>query len=66
MEYILNSDKVLHATVYLLIGAGGVSHRSSYNYDEHMIDNGDEFFVCEPAVNAELNILSFILNYIPN
>lgn len=60
MEYILNSDKVLHATVYLLIGAGGVSHRSSYNYDEHMIDNGDEFFVCEPAVNAELNILSFM------
>lgn len=60
MEYIINSDKVLHATVYLLIGAGGVSHRSSYYYDDAWFGDSDEFFVCEPAVNAELNILSFM------
>lgn len=60
MEYIINSDDVLHATVYLLLGGGSVSHRSSYYYDESWFGNSDEFFVCEPAVNAELNIISFM------
>ncbi len=60
LEYIVNSDDVLHATIYLLLGGGSVSHRSGYYYDDSWFGNSDEFFVCEPAVNAELNILSFM------
>lgn len=59
MEYIQNSDKLLHYSVYLLIGAGNVSYlHHDMDFDDHDFDN-DQFFIAEPALNAELNVTSF-------
>ena len=66
LEYIVQSDQMLHFSVYTLIGGGAVSYRgqelndvihlSEYDYDYP----NDAFFVLEPAVNAELNVTSFM------
>jgi hypothetical protein len=60
MEYIQNSDELIHYSAYLLIGAGNVSYRYWDNElnDKDDFDN-DQFFIAEPAVNVELNITSF-------
>lgn len=66
LEYIFQSNQLLHFSVYALIGGGAVSFRgqelndvlrlSEYDYDYP----DDAFFVFEPAVNAELNVTSFM------
>lgn len=50
LEYIGLSDRVIHYSVYVLIGGGGVSHRTPIS---------DSFFVLEPAVNVEVNLVSW-------
>jgi len=60
LEYIIQSDKLVHFSIYTLIGAGGVNYRdNSYNNWEDWDYNSDEFFVLEPALNVEVNITSF-------
>jgi hypothetical protein len=69
LEYIIQSDKLLHFSVITLIGAGGVSYRDNLWDDEWDNDSddddddwdspNDEFFVFEPGANLELNIASF-------
>ena len=64
LEYIIQSDNLVHFSVCTLIGAGGVSYRNSlWNNNEDGWNNwnspGDAFFVFEPAANVELNIISF-------
>ena len=63
-EYIFNPDKVVHFSAGGLIGGGGVSRRDrfrfasdddperDYNYD------ASGFFVAEPFVNIEINLIS--------
>jgi hypothetical protein len=63
LEYIIQSDNVLHFTVYTLIGAGGINYKDNHgndcnNYYDWSFSN-DEFFVLEPAINIEVNITSF-------
>ena len=67
LEYIANSDRVVHLSFHTLIGGGVVGFR--YGWD----DNGwndlhlnndwyrlhDTFFVIEPGVNLDLNITSW-------
>ena len=66
MEYIIQSDRILHFTVYTLIGAGGISYRDEYWNGLNSIDDGnydspsDAFFILEPAVNIEINVISFM------
>jgi hypothetical protein len=65
LEYIIESDKLLHFSVYSLIGAGSVSYRAGlFNHNEtdwdHSGSPNDAFFVFEPAANVELNIISFL------
>jgi hypothetical protein len=59
LEYIASSDELLHLTMGLLVGGGGIGYRNenedSFNTQRHM----DTFFVLEPAVHAELNITHF-------
>ena len=50
LEYINRSDNLIHFTVYLLIGGGGLSGT---------ILEEESVFVAEPALNGELNITSF-------
>lgn len=58
MEYITNWDKLVHASFYLLIGGGGVNLKES-NHDMSWNKDTNSFFVLEPAVNVELNIVKF-------
>lgn len=58
MEFIVSSDRLIHATICILAGAGGTTvHADGFDPDEEL--EGDAFFVLEPAVNAELNITGF-------
>jgi hypothetical protein len=50
LEYINSWDKLVHFTVYALVGAGGLSG--------NLID-GESVFVAEPAVNGELNVTRY-------
>lgn len=59
MEYIANWNKLIHTSAYLLLGAGGVGQREKWtgmDWDH----NPDVFFVAEPALNVELNLISFM------
>lgn len=50
LEYINSSDELVHFTVYLLIGGGGLSGT---------VLEEESVFVLEPALNGELNITKF-------
>jgi hypothetical protein len=50
LEYINSSDNIIHFTVYLLLGAGGLSGS---------LVNDESVFVAEPALNGELNITPY-------
>jgi len=58
LEYIPQSDKLVHLSFMMLIGGGGVGWR-----DEDMAvghnSASDAFFIVEPAVNATLNVTPF-------
>lgn len=61
LEYIVMSDNLVHFTAYALIGGGSVTYRGELWDDWDDWDFGhDSFFVIEPALNAELNITSFM------
>jgi hypothetical protein len=60
LEYIIQSDHLVHFSIYTLIGAGGVNYRYNSNGDwEDWNYNSDDFFVLEPALNVEVNVTSF-------
>ena len=66
-EYTYNPQKAFHFTVNTLIGAGGVSYvqindknkdnDSEYNWDNNL--GKSTFFVVEPSITAELNVLTY-------
>jgi len=60
LEYIIQSDQVVHFSVYTLIGAGGITYKEDLWHDwDDWSSASDEFFVFEPAINVEINIISF-------
>jgi hypothetical protein len=60
LEYIIQSDQVVHFSVYTLIGAGGITYKEDiWNDWDDWSSASDEFFVFEPAINVEINITSF-------
>ncbi|NOX17646.1 MAG: hypothetical protein GXO87_05115 [Chlorobi bacterium] len=62
-EYIVNSNKLSHFTVYSLFGAGGYNYRNKYkDYDRNNVSamhDSETFFVIEPAANLEINFTKF-------
>ena len=50
LEYINSSNKLIHFTVYLLVGGGGLSGSSVAE---------ESVFVLQPAANGELNITRY-------
>jgi hypothetical protein len=58
LEYIHNSNKLIHWSVLTLIGAGGVDEREKNDGYSDRVE-GDAFFIFEPAVNLELNVATF-------
>ena len=62
LEYIIQSERLIHFSVCTLIGGGAVSYRNELWNDDDMDDwdsPTDAFFVFEPSANVELNIISF-------
>ncbi len=61
VEFIIASNRLVHASVNLLVGAGGVNYREEYwefDNDGYFIQD-DAFFVMEPGVDMELNVTDF-------
>jgi hypothetical protein len=59
LEYIVNSDDLVHLSIHSLVGAGAVGFRGSWEGNQNFgMDNrmGDVFFVLEPGVNIDLNV----------
>ncbi len=59
LEYVFNSDRLIHLSIHALIGGGAVGFRGSASgswnpNSEHMEDG---VFVVEPGMNLDLNII---------
>ncbi|VAX26085.1 hypothetical protein MNBD_IGNAVI01-848 [hydrothermal vent metagenome] len=57
MEYIFSSNNLVHFSIYLLLGGGGITYKEFHNWDSPHIS--DSFWIAVPASNIELNISSF-------
>ena len=54
-EYIANSQRLIHYSIYTLIGGGSVEYRErDHSFEEVYASDG--FFVAEPGVSFELNV----------
>jgi len=64
LEYIDNSNALVHFAFNTLIGAGGVTYNERDNTDWDWNDNEnrptDAFFIVEPELKAELNVTTFL------
>ncbi len=67
LSYVGMSDRVLHPTFDILIGGGdlqGSNHDMDWSMEDNASENRywhqDKFFVLEPTVNGELNIIDFM------
>lgn len=58
-HYIVNSEKLVHYSVSLLIGAGGIGYREPQNWDLEWDNSLQGFFVMEPTISVMLNITTF-------
>ena len=62
LEYILDSDDLMHLSFHSLVGGGAAGFRRgwdgnmNFNTDNHM---NDVFFVIEPGVNIDLNVTAW-------
>jgi hypothetical protein len=69
LEYIISSNNLVHFTIQTLVGGGGVGYFKDWrhnNYDnnndyyhDNEMENIDGFFIFEPGVNIELNVVDF-------
>ncbi len=59
LEYITSSNDLIHLSLGLLIGAGGIGFKNNL---EDVVDHHptmESFFVLEPSVHANLNVTRF-------
>lgn len=66
LEPIVGAKKPVHLSFPILIGAGGVAYNKhwqeyepDYEYDYETYEDSDAFFVVEPGVEVEFNMLKF-------
>ncbi len=65
-EYVLNSDRTVHIAFSLFSGAGFTMQYERYGWEDHDFDyedhakNEDWFFVAEPGVQVEVNLLKWM------
>lgn len=59
LEYINDSNNLVHFTVHTLIGAGGLTFSERRFSDHDWEYQKDSFFVFEPGVNVMVNITEF-------
>jgi hypothetical protein len=58
IELILASDRVVHATIFGLIGGGGLNYQGWDKWSNFDFST-DSFFAAELAMNAEINLTGF-------
>jgi len=67
LEYIGKPNKLVHYSIYMLVGGGGISNTildeegedyENHNHNNHNIED-DAIWVIEPALNVTLNMTSF-------
>jgi hypothetical protein len=56
IEYIPSSNDILHLSVGLLVGGGGIGYKREDNDVFNASHKNSSFFVLEPSVNANLNV----------
>jgi hypothetical protein len=56
IEYIPSSNDLLHLSVGLLVGGGGIGYKREDNDVFNASHKNNSFFVLEPSVNANLNV----------
>ena len=59
LEYIPSSNDLLHLSIGLLVGGGGVGYKQETNDVFNTSHRTSSFFVLEPSVNANLNVTHF-------
>ena len=68
LEYIVNSDHLIHFSFHSLFGAGAVGFRHAWedwddgwghDHDNDWMRQYDTFFVLEPGVNVDMNVTSW-------
>jgi hypothetical protein len=59
LEYIHQWDRLMHWSAMVLVGAGGVGYRRSDAMGGGDVGTGDEVFVVEPSLQANLNVTKF-------
>ncbi|MCF6271029.1 MAG: hypothetical protein L3J41_15050 [Melioribacteraceae bacterium] len=57
MEYIHSPNSLVHFSIYLLLGGGGLTYKEYHDWNSPKVT--DSFWIAEPAVNVELNVASF-------
>jgi hypothetical protein len=57
MEYIYLSNSLLHTSIYLLLGGGGLVSKNFSDVECPRIT--DNFWVANPSINVEINVTSF-------
>jgi hypothetical protein len=63
LEYTLFSNKVIHFTVPVIVGAAGVyiyEDNNDFFYEDYQDIENSAAFVLEPGVNIELNVFKFM------
>lgn len=63
-EFIVNPNSPIHVSFPLTIGAGGVAYvRKDYNFNnnfESLEHDSEAFFMVEPGIELELNLVKFM------
>jgi hypothetical protein len=57
LEYITTSDRLVHLSIGLLVGGGGVRYKGDRVTDDRRSMDG--FFVAEPSLTVNLNVTRF-------
>jgi len=61
---IIMPQRPVHVSIPIIIGAGGIAYTSNNDWsrdrDKWETYDSDAFFIIEPGVNIELNLISFI------
>ncbi|MCX6122972.1 MAG: hypothetical protein NTX44_15275 [Ignavibacteriales bacterium] len=59
LEYIASSNDLIHLSIGMLVGGGGIGYKFEDNDAFNASHNKNAFFVFEPNINANLNVTRF-------
>ena len=62
LEYVFDSDRLIHLSLHALIGGGGVRYRGGWEdntWNNDTYHSYDAVFVVEPGMNLDLNVIQW-------